>query len=447
MALTYRAAVAAAAVGIAMMLLPDQWRSIPDRIDVGPWAPPGPVVVMVAAILVIAMIDAALARTQSIEITRSMPSSIATGVQTEVSWEVTNLSRRRQRVSFADELAPSLRAGARRSALTVPANASATVTTSIHPVRRGRFEIGEIAHRLEGPLGVGARQWTVTTPSTLQVVAPFRSRSEAELRINSRRVLEAGLRSAKGRGAGTEFDQLREYGPDDEYRRIDWAATARSARPIVRTYRAEKNQRVVCLVDNGRVMAGRVADVPRVEHAIDAAMTLTAVSTGLGDKCGLVTFDRAVRTVLAPSARRNQLQLTARALFELDPVLAESDYRTAFATVAARFNRRAMLVVLTDLVVQAVEASLLPALPLIARSHLVVVGAVRDPEVVAWATNPATDAEEAHRKAAAIESLADRATAIARLERQGAVVVDAEPGKLGTDIADAYLGFKSTGRL
>ena len=95
-----------------------------------------------------------------------------------------------------------------------------------------------------------------------------------------------------GSGPGTEFDQLREYVPDDEYRRIDWAATARAGRPIVRTFRAEQNQRVVCLLDNGRVMAGRVANVPRVEHAMDAVLTLARVSTGLGDKCGLVTFDQ-----------------------------------------------------------------------------------------------------------------------------------------------------------
>ena len=106
------------------------------------------------------------------------------------------------------------------------------------------------------------------------------------------RLQEAGLRSARGRGGGTEFDQLREYRPDDEFRRIDWTATARTGRPIVRTYRAERNQIVIMLLDNGRVMAGRVDGVPRVEHAMDAAMMLTSVATRLGDRAGLVAFDR-----------------------------------------------------------------------------------------------------------------------------------------------------------
>ena len=86
----------------------------------------------------------------------------------------------------------------------------------------------------------------------------FRSKDEAELRINKARILEIGLRSAKGLGGGTEFDQLREYTVDDDFRRVDWAATARSGRAIVRTYRAERNQTVINLLDNGRVMAGTV---------------------------------------------------------------------------------------------------------------------------------------------------------------------------------------------
>ena len=135
----------------------------------------------------------------------------------------------------------------------------------------------------------------------LRVYPPFRSRDEAELRINRARILEVGLRSAQGRGGGTEFDQLREYSVDDEFRRIDWSATARAGKAIVRTYRAERNQTVISLLDNGRVMAGRVDDVPRVEHAMDAVMMLTAVATRLGDRAGLVVFDRDVRAVVPPA--------------------------------------------------------------------------------------------------------------------------------------------------
>lgn len=445
---TRRLALVAAALAVAIVLLPDAWPGIPETLPVGPWRLPGPVVVVNGLLLLLAGIDALLAGSpDAIEIEREAPAGIALAARGRMAWRLHNPTRARRTITVSDQLAPSLRADSRRFRTTLSPRGRGQVTTNFQPARRGDFSIDEIAVRLDGPLGLGARQKSRSVPANLRVLPAFPSREEADLRVNRARMQQVGLRSARALGRGSDFDQLREYGPDDEFRRIDWAATARSARPIVRTYRSERNQRVVCLLDNGRVMAGRVADAPRVEHAMDAVMTLTVVANGLGDRCGLVAFDRKVRAVVPPSAKKDQLGRITRELYALEPVLAESDYRTAFATTVSRFRRRAMLVVLTDLVVQAVEASLLPALPLIARNHLVLVGAVRDPEVMRWAAAPVDDAESAHRKAAALDVLADRERAIARLRGLGAVVVDAPPGELSTQLADAYLGFKASGRL
>jgi len=301
--------------------------------------------------------------------------------------------------------------------------------------------------RVDGPLGLAARQRRRMLPATLRVHPPFRSKDEAELRINRARLLEIGLRSAQGRGGGTEFESLRDYSADDEFRRVDWAATARAAKPIVRTYRAERNQTVLVLLDNGRVMAARVDDVPRIEHAMDATMMLATVATRLGDRCGLLVFDAKVRTVLEPSKTRAQVGRVTEALFDLEPQLVESDYRGAFAEAVTRFRRRAMLVLLTELNEQAAEEYLVPALPLIARSHLIVVGAVRDPEVERWARTPVTDVESTYRRAAAIDALAERARLSARLLSLGVTVVDAAPGRLSGELADTYLRLKATGRL
>jgi len=404
--------------------------------------------VVEGVLVVLALIDWAVAlRPSAIGIERTVPEVLGLGADGEVVWEVTNPTGRSRRVAFSDELAPSLSAGARRARVTVPARGSVVVRTAFRPTRRGRFVISTLTVRVDGPLGLASRQSARLHRSVLRVYPPFRSRDEAELRINRARILEVGLRSAQGRGGGTEFDQLREYSVDDEFRRIDWSATARAGKAIVRTYRAERNQTVISLLDNGRVMAGRVDDVPRVEHAMDAVMMMTAVASRLGDRAGLVVFDRDVRAVVAPGHGRNQLGLVTEAMYELEPVLAESDYLGAFATTLARFRRRAMLVVFTDLVEQAVGETLLPALPLISRNHLVVVAAVQDPDVVRWAVTTPTDASGAYRKAAAVQALDERRRTTARLRGLGATVVDAPPGKLAPLLADAYLKVKATGRL
>ena len=400
------------------------------------------------AVVALALIDLLLAVSPlRIAIERDVPGVIALGNRAKLTWSVTNPTHRPAVVGFADELAPSLGATTRRARVRLPGKASADLSVELHPTRRGEFLVDEIAVRVEGPLGLIARQRTQHIPLVLRVFPSFRSKDEAELRINKARILEVGLRSAKGRGGGTEFDQLREYTVDDDFRRVDWAATARAGKPIVRTYRAERNQTVINLLDNGRVMAGTVDGVARIEHAMDAVMTLTTVATRLGDRCGLVAFDQSVRSVVRASNARSQFGRVVDAMFDLEPVFAESDYRNAFNETLVRFRRRAMLVIYTELVEQAVGASLLPALSLIARSHLVVIAAVQDPDVVAWSKQTITNEEDVYRKVAAVAALDERRRTIAKLNALGATVIDAPAGKLAPELADAYLKVKATGRL
>jgi uncharacterized protein (DUF58 family) len=431
---TRRLALVVVAVAAVRLLLP---ASLPG----GLWLLNG-------IVLVVALVDWAVAvRPGDVEVSRTFPAVIALHGEAELSWRVVDRSGRGVVAHFADELAPSLGAGRRRFRVRLPRRGTATVRTTLHPNRRGRFHPTEITVRTEGPLGLASRQARRQVPSLLRVHPPFRSRKEAELRIERARILEIGLRSARGRGGGTDFDQLREYTPDDDHRRIDWSATARSQRVIVKTFRAERNQTVVLLLDNGRVMAGRVGGVPRVEHAMDAVLCVTTVATRLGDKCGLVAYDHRVRATVSPASSRSQVGRVTDAMYDLEPQLVESDHRGAFTEVLARHRRRSMLIVLSDLVEQVIGESLLPALPIVSRRHLVVVAAVTDPDVVAWADGPAPDAEAAYRKAAAVASLQARARAAASLQALGAIVVDAPPGQLAPRLTDAYLDAKATGRL
>jgi uncharacterized protein (DUF58 family) len=134
-------------------------------------------------------------------------------------------------------------------------------------------------------------------------------------------------------------------------------------------------------------------------------------------------------------------------MYELEPELTESDYRGAFVHTLSRFRRRSLVVLFTDLTESAVKEVLMPALPLLARDHLVLVASVSDPDVEQWARAVPTEANKAYRKAAAINALEDRRRTVALLRARGATVVDAPPGKLAAQVADAYLKVKATGRL
>lgn len=383
-----------------------------------------------------------------IDVQREIDESVTLGEETTLTWLVANRAARLARVTVTDALWPSLQAERRRVSATLRAGARLRAKSVLRPSRRGRFPLREVTVRVEGPLRLVSRQATRAVEGGVRVMPAYPSREDVQRRIRTPRVLEVGLRSIRTSGGGTEFDQLRDYRPDDEFRRIDWPSTVRLQRTIVKQYRAERNQNIVLLLDNGRVMAGTVGGVPRVEHAMDAALGVVQAATKLGDRVGMLAFDRQVRSILVPTNGKSQLGRAAEAMYMLEPDYSESAYQVAFNDATARFRRRSLFIVLTDLVEAVVEQALLPALPTITRRHLVVVAAVQDPAVTAWAAGGAHRwASEAYREAAAVNVLHERARAIARLRAAGAMVVDAAPGQLATELVDKYLEVKASGRL
>lgn len=423
--------IALGAIPLAIVR-PDRWVVVP---------------VALAGVLALMVADFVAAPSPSrVDVVREFPASVTLGETGQLRWLVQNRTGRAVRVAVADALWPSLQASRRSSRFTIAVDRQHRFGATIEPLRRGRFPFGAMTLRTSGPLRLVHRQQTRTVPGTLAVLPAYPSRDL--MRTRMRIPLETGIRSVRTRGTGTDFDQLREYRHGDDIRRVDWAATARQQKAIVRDYRAERNQHVVGLLDNGRLMAGTVGDAPRVEHAMDAVLGLTQVATQLGDNVGLITFDNQVRGIVPSSNSKAQFARVTEAMYLLDPQFEESAYRVAFTTAASRFRRRSLFVVFTDLVESVVIDSLLPALTSLTRTHLVMVAAVRDPDVAAWAaTGRHTDVEDSFRSAAAVSSLDARERTIASLSSLGVVVVDSRPGELATGVVDKYLELKAKGRL
>lgn len=408
---------------------------------------------VLAAVLVTLAIGALLTDTvrtiapHRVAVARELPAIVPLDGTAELTWRIRNPDARPLRVDLADELVPSLNATSRRVSIVIPAVATAATSVSLHPSRRGAFTPTSLTVRVTGPWRLATRQARRDLPGRLEVHPSFRSRREAELRISRRRVLEVGIRSAQGRGGGTEFDRLRDYVPGDEVRRVDWSATARTGRPVVRTYRAERNQQVLMLLDTGRTMAGVIAGVPRLDHAMDAAMALTTVATHLGDRVGLLSYDAEVRGLTPPGRGRDQLRVMTGAMYALEPRLVEADHATAFRTALARYRRRVLLVLFTELADEAVTESLVPALPLVRRDHELIIVSSRDPEVERLERHEPRTAGDAYTAAAAAAAGLRRDHTVQMLRRLGVRVVDEPPGRVAGALADAYLELKATGRL
>ena len=257
------------------------------------------------------------------------------------------------------------------------------------------------------------------------------------------------------RGQGTEFDSLREYVIGDDVRSIDWRATARRADVVVRTWRPERDRRVVIVVDTGRTSAGRVGvdptasdpgGWPRLDWSMDAALLLAALAARAGDHVDFLAHDRESRAGVFNASRTELLTQLVAAMAPLEPALVESDARAMVAAVRRRIRRRALVVLMTDLNASALDEGLMAVLPQLSAKHQVLLAAVADPRVERLAAGRA-DAAQVYDAAAAERSRNDRRAIASRLRRSGVDVVDAPPEELAPALADHYLAMKATGRL
>jgi uncharacterized protein (DUF58 family) len=257
------------------------------------------------------------------------------------------------------------------------------------------------------------------------------------------RFREPGQRTRGPLGLGTEFESVREYLPDDDVRQINWLATSRMGRPMSNQYRVEQDRDVVCVLDAGRLMAAPIANLTRLDAAVDAVTAVAFVADDVGDRVGLVAFDREIRRRL--TTRRSGGRAVVQAILDVEPRLVDSDYDLAFRAVSG--GKRGLVIVFTDLVDEAAARSLLAAVPVLARRHAVVVASVTDPDLQHAMVRAPLSTRDVYGTAVALDVLEARTRVAARLRGSGAVVLEASPARLGEACVAAYLRLKSRARL
>jgi uncharacterized protein (DUF58 family) len=328
------------------------------------------------------------------------------------------------------------------------------VDTTLRPIRRGDQESALVTARSFGPLGLAGRQSSHRVPAQVRILPPFLSRKHLPSRLAKLRELDGAI-PVLIRGQGTEFDSLREYVVGDDVRSIDWRATARRADVVVRTWRPERDRRVVIVLDTGRTSAGRVgidptasdpSGWPRLDWSMDAALLLAALASRAGDHVDFVAHDRVPRAGVYNASRTELLPQLVEAMAPLQPALVESNAAAMVATVQRRIRRRALVVLLTDLNPSALDEGLIGVLPQLSAKHQVVVAAVSDPRLDRLAAGR-SDAAEVYDAASAERARNDRGALATRLRRHGVEVVDAMPDDLAPALADRYLAMKASGKL
>ncbi|MFH9647627.1 DUF58 domain-containing protein [Streptomyces albidoflavus] len=435
MALTGRTALLAALGSLPVALLEPSWLGV---------------AAVNSPLAVAMMCDYALAApVRKLRFTRSGDTHVRQGEMAETNLQLTNTSSRPLRALLRDAWPPSNAVpgttDAARHRVEVPAGGTRELHTQLRPTRRGEAVAHSVTVRSYGPLGLVSRQATHRVPGSLRVLPPFHSRRLLAAKTPRLRELD-GRTSALGRGEGTEFDSLRRYVPGDDTRSIDWRATARRSEVAVRTWRPERDRRVLIVLDTGRTSAGRVGDAPRLDAAMDAALLLAALASSAGDRVDLLAFDRELRAQVRGRAAPQLLPALVDGLASLEPHLVETDARGLAAEILRSTPRKALVVLLTTLDTTPVEEGLLPVLGRLTDRHTLLVASVADPRLAEMAAARGT-VEKVYQAAAGHKAQAERDRTAGLLRRRGVTVVDAPPADLASALADAYLSAKAAGKL
>jgi uncharacterized protein (DUF58 family) len=324
-----------------------------------------------------------------------------------------------------------------------PSEGRGLLRASVRATHRGHVQFPPAAVRLDGPLHFVRRTLLFPNSQGVAVVpdVPAATRLAHAARRRESVSLVGFTRGAIG--LGTDFESVREYVEDDDFRRINWSATLRAGHPMTNEYRQDQDRQILCVVDCGRLMGSPVANRTRLDAAVDAALAVAAVADVVGDRCGLVCFDDEIRQNLFP--RRSGARAFLTAISDVDVKYVESRYDLVFSELAHR--KRSLLVLFTDLFDEAAGAALLEALPVLARRHAVLIASCLDPDLVEIASAEVATARDAYAAVVALGLIDAQTMLTASLRRAGAEILTTEPDRLSEGCVRGYLQMKAKARL
>ena len=395
-------------------------------------------------VLGLAIADGLLVRRNPVQVTRQLPDRLSIGRDNPVTLSVKSANRS-AKVQISDYYPTQFAVSTPTLSLSLPANSSEDFTYTVHPNQRGEFAWGDIQIRQLGTWGLAWKDWKIPLNQKVKVYPDLVGLRSLSIRLT---LQSAGsIRKSRQRGIGTEFAELREYSSGDDLRLIDWKATARRNRPLVRVLEPEHEQTLIILLDRGRLMTAQVSGLKRFDWGLNATLALALAGINRGDRVGVGVFDRQMHTWIRPERSQNQLNHLIDRLTPIQPVLLESDYLGAVTNVVQQQTRRALVVLITDIIDNTASAELLAALGRLTPKYLPFCVTLRDRQVDNLAHTFTTEVKATYTRAVALDLLSQRQVAFAQLKQKGVLVLDAPADRITDQLVDRYLQLKARNQL
>jgi uncharacterized protein (DUF58 family) len=388
-----------------------------------------------------------LPRRRHITVARTIAERVSVGYPTVLRYTVENHTRRRLQVQLAEDTPEQIDIAPTPCGTVLRPGQSAALEGRLTAHQRGKHQLGRVFVRVLPAMGLLYRQFTLDLATEIQVFPNLMSVRKTELLARRGSSYEQGLARLRHIGQGYAFESLRRYVRGDEMSRIEWKVTARRGDLIVKNFEPERQQSILVAIDVGRATAGEFQGLSRVDYLVNATLMLAFIALRQRDQFSLVAFSDRIESYLPPVTGVKNIEQVARALFQVQPRLVESDYDGACRFLGLKNRKRSLLCMMTDVIDRQASDVLLGYMARFARYHLPLAVTLSNPELQQMAHQSLASCTDPYSRAVALDVLAAREEALISMRRKGVSVLDVPPSRLTPELINRYTAIKSMRRL
>lgn len=435
----YRKIYPNAALVLAMLLPAALTAALLARNDIIPF-----VLAIDAAIIAIAVVDlVSLPRRKAFEAERSCQRVASIRKNHEVAIQLLHHGKGEYRVDVRDGFSQEFEATPSEFSIDVKPKSRATLRYQLSASRRGAFDIDQVHLRVRSRIGLWKRFIKVPCQSVIHVYPDMKQLAEYELLARTNRLSLLGVRRTRRVGQDNDFERLRDYTPDDNYKHIDWRSTARRNKLTVKDFQTSQSQRIIFMVDCGRMMTNESSGLSLLDHSLNAMLMLSYVALRRGDSVGLISFSDKIHGFVPAKGGQGQMNRLLHASFDRFPRLVESRYDDAFLHLSRHCRKRALVILLTNLIDEVNSNQVEQYLTTLVGRHLPLGVLIRDHRLFDAADQINPRGANLYRAAGAAEILNWRHQVLTDLQHKGVLSLDVFPEDMTAPLINQYLEIKA----
>jgi uncharacterized protein (DUF58 family) len=380
---------------------------------------------------------------QGVFATRTNAERFSNGDENPVRLDVQNFYPFAVKVEVIDEVPAQFQ---RRDIVfdaNIKARSSTIIQYGLRPVKRGEYVFGDINVYVITPLSLVKRRFRFKVPGIVPVYPSYLQMRKYQLMAISNRLSEVGVKKIRRVGHSMEFEQIKEYVTGDDYRTLNWKATARKGQLMVNHYTDEKSQQIYCVIDKGRIMKMPFDGLSLLDYAINASLVLSNVALLKQDKAGLITFSEQIGTFLAAEKKPTQMQAILESLHNQKTRYLESDFEKLYSSIRTKITQRSLLVLFTNFESLSGLRRQLAFLRSIARHHLLLVVFFENTELKKLLEKEAADIEDIYVKTVAERFALEKRRIVKELQQYGIISILTAPENVTVNTVNKYLELKA----